>query len=101
MVTAMSALAGRCSRVIMTDVAQPKLDLAATLGPITPVNVAQQNLVEVVNEMTDGWGVDIVFECSGNEKAAADVFEPLRPAGPWCMWGCRWSRSPMMWWRRR
>ena len=81
MVTAMSALAGGCSRVIMTDVAQPKLDLAATLGPITPVNVAQQSLVEVVNEMTDGWGVDIVFECSGNEKAAADVFEPLRPGG--------------------
>lgn len=81
MVTAMSVLAGGCSRVIMTDVAQPKLDLAATLGPITPVNVAQQSLVEVVNEMTDGWGVDIVFECSGNEKAAAGVFEPLRPGG--------------------
>lgn len=81
MVTAMAALAGGCSRVVMTDVAQPKLDLAATLGPITPVNVAQQSLVEVVNDMTDGWGADIVFECSGNEKAAAGVIEPLRPGG--------------------
>jgi len=31
--------------------------------------------------MTDGWGADIVFECSGNEKAAASVFEPLCPGG--------------------
>ncbi|MEM7538288.1 MAG: NAD(P)-dependent alcohol dehydrogenase [Chloroflexota bacterium] len=81
MVTALSALAGGCSQVIMTDVQQPKLDLAATLGAITPVNVAEQNLVEVVNQLTDGWGVDIVFECSGNERAAASVFEPLCPGG--------------------
>ncbi|MFZ1771867.1 MAG: NAD(P)-dependent alcohol dehydrogenase [Caldilinea sp.] len=81
MVTALAALAGGCSQVIMTDVQQPKLDLAATLGPITPVNIAQQNLKEVVDEMTDGWGVNLVFECSGNEKAAAGVFAPLCPGG--------------------
>ena len=81
MVTALAALAGGCSQIIMTDVQQPKLDLAATLGPITPVNVAEQNLIEVTNALTDGWGVDIVFECSGNDKAAATVFDPLCPAG--------------------
>ena len=81
MVTAMAALAGGCSRVIMTDVQQPKLDLAATLGPITTVNVAHENLLDVVNELTDGWGADIVFECSGNPRAAAAVFGPLCPGG--------------------
>lgn len=81
MVTALSALAGGCSQVIITDVQQPKLDLAATLGPIVPVNVREQNLMAVVNQLTDGWGVDIVFEASGNEHAAASVFEPLRPGG--------------------
>ena len=81
MVTAMAALAGGCSRVIMTDVQQPKLDLAATLGPITTVNVAHENLLDVVNALTDGWGADIVFECSGNPRAAAAVFGPLCPGG--------------------
>lgn len=81
MVTALAALAGGCGRVVMTDVMQPKLDLAATLGPITPVNVSEQDVTEVVMDMTDGWGADIVFECSGNEKAAAGVFGPLRPGG--------------------
>ncbi|HWB54803.1 MAG TPA: NAD(P)-dependent alcohol dehydrogenase [Tepidisphaeraceae bacterium] len=81
MVTALAALAGGCSRVIMSDVQQPKLDLAAKLGPITPVNVAKENLVEVVKKMTDGWGADVIFECSGNDKAVANVFEPLCPGG--------------------
>lgn len=81
MVTALAALAGGCSQIIMTDVQQPKLDLAATLGPITPINVAKENVIEVVNQMTEGWGADIVFECSGNEKAAAGVFAPLCPGG--------------------
>jgi D-xylulose reductase len=81
MVTALAALAGGCSRVVMTDIQQPKLDLAATLGPITPVNVAHQNLQEVINQLTDGWGANVVFECSGSEKAAAAVFSPLCPGG--------------------
>ncbi len=81
MVTALSALAGGCSRVILADVQQPKLDLAAKLGAITPVNVASRSLNEEVNRATDGWGADIVFEASGNAKAAARVFEPLCPGG--------------------
>lgn len=81
MVTALAALAGGCSQVIMSDLQQPKLDLAATLGPITPVNIAKENLKAVVDRLTDGWGVNLVFECSGNEKAAASVFAPLCPGG--------------------
>ncbi len=80
-VTALSALAGGCSQVIITDVQQPKLDLAASLGPITPVNVTRDDLVQVVMDLTDGWGADIVFEASGNERAAASVFAPLCPGG--------------------
>ncbi len=81
MVTALAALAGGCSQVFMTDVQQPKLELAQTLGPITGVNVTNQSLKDVLNHATEGWGADIVFECSGNERAAASVFEPLCPGG--------------------
>jgi D-xylulose reductase len=81
MVTALAALAGGCARVFITDVQQPKLDLAATLGPITPVDVGREKITDVIAEATDGWGADIVFECSGNAQAAASVFEPLCPAG--------------------
>jgi D-xylulose reductase len=80
-VTALSALAGGCSQVLLTDVQQPKLDLAAALGAIVPVNVAKQKLRDVVNELTEGWGVDIVFEASGSVPAINSVHEPLRPGG--------------------
>ncbi len=80
MVTAMAALAGGCSKVIITDVIQPKLDLAAKFGLIA-VNIRNQNLNAVVRGVTDGWGVDIIFEASGNEGAIAGIFEPLCPAG--------------------
>lgn len=79
--TALAAIAGGCSQVVITDVQQAKLELASTLGPIKPVNVSQESLIEVINLLTDNWGADIVFECSGNAKAAASVFETLRPGG--------------------
>jgi D-xylulose reductase len=81
MVTALAALAGGCSRVILTDTEQPKLDLGATLAAITPVNVREQNVANIIHQMTGGWGADIVFECSGSGPALASIFEPLRPGG--------------------
>jgi D-xylulose reductase len=80
LVTGMAALAGGCSRVIITDIIQQKLDIAARFGMI-PINVAEQGVTNVVNEITDGWGVDVIFEASGNESAILKIFEPLCPNG--------------------
>ncbi|KMW56140.1 Xylitol dehydrogenase [Candidatus Rhodobacter oscarellae] len=82
MVTALSALAAGCARVFVTDLAEKKLQIAATLSPaITPVNVGAQDLVDVVKPATDGWGADVVFEATGSPHAAKTVFEPLAPGG--------------------
>jgi len=80
MVTAMAALASGCSKVIITDVVQPKLDIASHFGMIA-VNITKQDLKTIVNGITDGWGVDVVFEASGNESDVLQAFEPLRPGG--------------------
>ncbi len=79
MVTALSALAGGCSQVIITDVIKEKLALAETLGAITAVNVASEDLAAVVSQKTNGRGVDLVFECSGNKKVAESAFENAAP----------------------
>jgi D-xylulose reductase len=79
MVTALAALAGGCSRVIMTDVIPEKLALAETLGAITAVNVAKEDLAAVVNDITAGRGVNIVFECSGNKKVIESAFDNAAP----------------------
>jgi len=81
LVTAMSALAGGCSKVIITDIQQPKLDVAGKFSGVTPVNTAKKELGSVISRMTRDRGVDIVFECSGNEKVAGSVVSHLRPGG--------------------
>ena len=80
LITGMAALAGGCSKVIITDMIQPKLDLASSYGMI-PVDIRKQNLMDVVKKETDGWGVDIIFEASGSETAIAGIFQPLCPGG--------------------
>ncbi len=80
-VTALAALAGGCSRVIISDVKQEKLEIAASLGQITPVNVLKEDLREAVRKMTDGWGADRVFEASGNPDAIRGIFDYVCPAG--------------------
>ncbi|HUX51888.1 MAG TPA: NAD(P)-dependent alcohol dehydrogenase [Spirochaetia bacterium] len=81
LVTAASALAAGCSRVVVADVKQPKLDIAAKLGAVIPVNVEKENLLSVVRELTGRWGADIVFEASGTKAVAPHIFETLRPGG--------------------
>jgi D-xylulose reductase len=81
MVTALAALAGGCSRVFITDVQTAKLALAATLGPITPVNVREENLGEIVRRATGGWGADVVFDAVGLPQSVAQAVDVLCPGG--------------------
>jgi D-xylulose reductase len=80
LLTGLAALAGGCSKVIITDVIQPKLDLASSYGMV-PVNIKKQDLMDVVKKETGDWGVDIIFEASGSEAAIAGIFQPLCPGG--------------------
>jgi D-xylulose reductase len=78
---AIAALAGGCARAIVADLAQPKLDIAAGYQGVIPVNIREKNLLEEVSRLTDGWGADVVFECSGSSKAWETVMDLPRPGG--------------------
>ncbi|MGY5810560.1 NAD(P)-dependent alcohol dehydrogenase [Rhizobium sp. LEGMi198b] len=78
---AIAALAGGCARAIVADLAQPKLDIATQYQGVIPVNIREKNLVEEVRRLTDGWGADVVFECSGSPKAWETVMELPCPGG--------------------
>ena len=81
MMVALAALAGGCARVLVTDVAQPKLDIIARYPGIEVVNLRQQTAVDRISEMTGGWGADIAFECSGTAAAVLDLPNLIRPGG--------------------
>jgi D-xylulose reductase len=81
LVTVLAALAAGCARVYVTDIDNAKLEIAAGLGPITPINVTKENPAKRILNETDGWGVEVVFEATGSPKAAASIFEALCPGG--------------------
>lgn len=78
---AIAALAGGCARVVVADLAQPKLDIAARYQGVIPVNIRETDLAGRVARLTDSWGSDIVFECSGAMKAWDGIMGLLRPGG--------------------
>lgn len=78
---ALAALAGGCARVIIADMAKPKLDIAGQYPGIMPVDVSKHSLAEVVSRETAGWGADIVFEATGSQKVIASMTELACPGG--------------------
>ncbi|MFN7023579.1 MAG: NAD(P)-dependent alcohol dehydrogenase [Pseudorhizobium sp.] len=78
---ALAALAGGCSRVLISDLSQTKLQLAETYPGISGVDLRKTDIVAATNAATEGWGADIVFECSGAAAAVRDLFKIVRPGG--------------------
>jgi len=78
---ALAALAGGCSKVLISDFSAPKLKIAAQYPGIVPVNIGEQSLADAVAAATDNWGADIVFEASGSPRAFANLFQVVRPGG--------------------
>ncbi|WP_376705339.1 NAD(P)-dependent alcohol dehydrogenase [Mesorhizobium sp. ISC25] len=78
---AIAALAGGCARAIVADLAQPKLDIAGGYQGVIPVNIRDKSLAAEVKRLTDGWGADVVFECSGSSKAWETLLDLPRPGG--------------------
>lgn len=78
---ALAALAGGCSKVIITDISAEKLAIVEQYDGIVPVNVAQVSLLDAIKEHTSGWGADIVFEASGVPSVLNDGVRALRPGG--------------------
>jgi D-xylulose reductase len=74
---AISALAGGCSKVYISDVKQEKLNIAGSVPNIIPVNTAKTDLREFIKKETGG-GCDIIFEASGSPKVYPDFFRCAR-----------------------
>ncbi len=78
---ALAALAGGCSRVIVSDLMAEKLAIAGRYPGVSTVNVREKRLQDAVDEATAGWGADVVFEASGSPKAYDKIQGLIRPGG--------------------
>ena len=75
-----------------------RLKKARELGFETVINLANQNPVEVVSNLTGGIGADLVIECSGAAPAIASAVSLVRKKGRICAIGLTGKDSiPFPW----
>ncbi|WP_010097376.1 zinc-binding dehydrogenase [Ornithinibacillus scapharcae] len=75
--------------VIITGLTNDKvrLDKALEVGIDYIVNTQEQDLKEIVNRLTNGYGADVVLECSGAVPAAKQGLDILRKKGQYAQVG--------------
>ena len=61
--------------------------MAEELGFNNLINVAEQNPIDAILDITNGLGADVVVECSGSPKAIAMTADLVRKMGKICVIG--------------
>ena len=83
--------------VVITDVNQARLDLAAEVTDVVPVNVASEDLDAVKARLRMKEGFDVGLEMSGNQRALDQMVEALVMGGRIALLGIPPGKSPVDW----
>ena len=75
------AVVAGASRIFAIDLLDNKLDYAGSFGATDLVNGAKSDPVQQVLDLTDGQGVDYVFEAIGNVKATEQAIKMVSRGG--------------------
>ncbi|MCZ6673610.1 MAG: alcohol dehydrogenase catalytic domain-containing protein [Verrucomicrobia bacterium] len=67
--------------IIVVDLVSDRLEIAALLGANQIVNASQEDIVEFVNDMTYGEGVDLVIDSAGNQTTKQQSLSVCRAGG--------------------
>lgn len=73
--------AGIKTIVAGTDSDRLRLEVASRIGAHSVINISQQDLLQHVQEETDGFGVDVAFECAGATLSVKNCLDLVRPLG--------------------
>ncbi len=68
-------------RIIVADTSDARLEIARAMGANVTVNPAKQNARDVVDDFTNGAGVDIAFEAVGITPTVMQTLEVTRNKG--------------------
>ena len=81
LLTLQSARLKGAGKIIVTDMSEHRLALARELGADVTINIKEQDPVEVVMDMTGGWGVDCAIEAVGITPAVQQAHKLTRNGG--------------------
>jgi L-iditol 2-dehydrogenase len=88
LLTLQVALASGATVVMLgTSADQRRLDLARELGATAAIDIAQDDPAPIVQDLSAGWGADIVYECSGAGSAALGLLDHVRRGGQYAQIG--------------
>ncbi len=68
-------------QLIALDTKPYRLDLARQFGADVAIDVTQQDAVQQVRDLTDGYGCDVYIEASGNPAGVVQGLEMIRKLG--------------------
>ncbi len=97
------AMAGAIARhagarhVVITDINQSRLDLAAKLADVRAVNVSREDLRDVMSELGMSEGFDVGLEMSGAEPAFAQMTDTMVMGGKIAMLGIPSGETRVNW----
>jgi (R,R)-butanediol dehydrogenase/meso-butanediol dehydrogenase/diacetyl reductase len=83
------------SLIIASEIIERKAQIAKKLGADVTFNPKEVDLKEKVFELTDGVGVDVVFDCSGIPEVFKSAPEFLKPRGQVLMVGIITHDTPV------
>jgi threonine 3-dehydrogenase len=83
--------------VVITDVNPARLELAAQVADVTPVDVTKEHLADVKSRLKMTEGFDVGMEMSGNQAALDQMVEAMVMGGRIAMLGIPPGKSPVDW----
>ena len=93
------AIARYCGarHIVITDVNQFRLDLAAKMGASKAINVAHQSLDDAMKDLGMEEGFDVGFEMSGNAAALREMLRTMHHGGSISMLGIPPGETAIDW----
>lgn len=85
------------ARVIALDMAPEKLELALLCGADIVINIAEEDAVARVKQLTDGYGADVYLEGTGHPSAVIQGLNLLRKLGTYVEYGVFGSDTTVDW----
>lgn len=83
--------------VVITDINPDRLALAGRVADVHPVNVAKQDLRQVIADLDMKEGFDVGMEMSGNQAALDQMVEAMVMGGKIALLGIPPGKSPVDW----
>lgn len=81
LVTLQAAKAAGASKIFSIEMAKARKEFAEKLGATAVIDPSKTDPIEEVRRLTGGLGVDVAFECIGNDKTGPQTAQLIRKGG--------------------